>query len=329
MQSHVTRAILFDYFKGNATVLQKHELEAWLSNPANQDLYFEYWWEFEKERMQWFPNEQVAFDKIKLNLRNSDLTIRETAAPNKFPRRRFWALMSSIAAVFVLTFLFSDLLLWKSVETGYGETKSLVLSDGSLVVLNANSVLKTARFESNAGPREVRLDGEAYFTVRHTEDDRKFVVRTSDDFKVEVLGTEFSVKNRKSGVQVLLDKGKVQVHYAKISEAITMNPGDLLTLDERGEISKAESKELKEFSAWRSKKFVFNKTSISELGQMILDNYGLKMVIKSDELNERTISGEIEAQNVEELLSAISSIFDLTITRNNEIIEIKTKHPML
>src|SRR5687768_9468757 len=75
-------------------------------------------------------------------------------------------------------------------STGYGETHNIILPDGSTVILNGNS---TFRYENEltTDPREVYLDGEAFFSVTPTKSKQKFIVNISDKMNVEVLGTKF------------------------------------------------------------------------------------------------------------------------------------------
>ena len=104
-------------------------------------------------------------------------------------------------------------LLYRSYQTSNGEIRRFVLMDGSQVTLNARSNLMVPRWGFGTSSREVVLDGEASFTVRHTPDNHKFVVKTGKGFEVVVLGTEFSVFSRSRGARVVLNKGKVQVNY--------------------------------------------------------------------------------------------------------------------
>src|SRR5690606_15777064 len=112
---------------------------------------------------------------------------------------------------------------WLQCTTGYGETRKINLPDGSLVVLNANSELK---YESNwqqAPMREVWLQGEAFFEVVKTTEEKQFIVHTGS-LDVEVLGTQFNVHNRHQKVQVVLSSGKVKLQPLERQESLLMNP---------------------------------------------------------------------------------------------------------
>jgi transmembrane sensor len=321
MKDIITKEQMFEYFRGNASIIQKHELESWLQNPDHVELYFHYLEEFEKQNLAFKADSESEIRKIWGKIENQSQPY-EMKLNNLRKNTSVWVAAACVLALLFLTYLFQDKFFLKEYHSEYGKITNLSLSDGTKVTLNSNSSLMVPRFGFGKNTRRVILEGEAYFSVIHSPTNQKFEVQTSKDFKVEVLGTEFSVKNRNKGIQVLLDRGKVKIHYSKAKKDILMKPGDLVKLDKNGSISKEAVKETKTFTAWRSHKFIFDKTSLSELAIVIKENFGLDVNIKSVELENKTISGEIEAQNVDELLEAISNIFDLQIEKNNNTIEI-------
>ena len=98
-------------------------------------------------------------------------------------------------------------------KTAFGETRTVTLTDGSQVTLNANSSLRVPRFGFGKRTRDVTLLGEADFSIKHLPDDQRFVVQTDKNFEVVVLGTEFLVNTREKGTKVVLNKGKVRLLY--------------------------------------------------------------------------------------------------------------------
>ena len=78
------------------------------------------------------------------------------------------------------------------VKTNPGMMTSLTLPDGTLVFLNSESTLSyPSRFDSDT--RNVTLQGEAYFEVAKNPE-KKFIVSTSHQSQIEVLGTHFNVE---------------------------------------------------------------------------------------------------------------------------------------
>ena len=197
--------------------------------------------------------------------------------------RPFWLAAASVVLVIVLAgLLFRNQIIYQTYTTAFGETRSLTLDDGTSVRLNANSSLRVPRWGFGRTSREVLLMGEADFSVTHTPDDQKFVVKTVKDFEVVVLGTEFTVFARNRGARVLLNKGKVQLHYQenKIARQVTMKPGDLVTLDPENHIALKMRKQPQLPPIGNEKRFVFEETTLEEVAYMLEENYGLQVEIK-------------------------------------------------
>ena len=89
-----------------------------------------------------------------------------------------------------------------TVNTDYGKISRLVVPDSSVVVLNANSTIKYEKKWDKNAPRELWLNGEAFFDVKHLDNDHKienyerFIVHTNNT-TVEVLGTSFDIRERR------------------------------------------------------------------------------------------------------------------------------------
>lgn len=91
------------------------------------------------------------------------------------------------------------------------EPRTVVLTDGSVVILQPNSTLEYPRTFDDSF-RQVSVVGEAFFEVAH-DADRPFVVR-ADAIITRVLGTSFTVRNfvGEENVIVRVKSGKVSVY---------------------------------------------------------------------------------------------------------------------
>ncbi|MDO1448574.1 FecR domain-containing protein [Rhodocytophaga aerolata] len=235
-----------------------------------------------------------------------------------------------VAAVFagmlltalVLYYIFN---LQKHIEytTKYGETQNITLPDGSTIILNANSKVSYAPNWTNTSIREVWVEGEAFFSVIHTKTHQKFVVHTTDNFQVEVLGTQFNVYQRKNNTRVVLKEGQVKLNIQQenLEEQVVMKPGELVEVREqiKGYTKKVVNPEL--FSAWTKNEFIFSETPVSEIITLLEENYGLSVVLKDRSVLKRTITGSVPSENLESLLFALSEALNYRIVQeNNQII---------
>jgi transmembrane sensor len=133
-----------------------------------------------------------------------------------FVRHR--ALAASILTGIVVL---ASALIWQrerypSYATDIGEHRSIALSDGSTVDLNARSKL---RIEFSAGERLVELlEGQALFQVAKDKS-RPFIVK-SGDATVRAVGTQFDVDRKATGTTVTVLEGRVVVYSDAHSESL-------------------------------------------------------------------------------------------------------------
>jgi ferric-dicitrate binding protein FerR (iron transport regulator) len=216
--------------------------------------------------------------------------------------------------------------------TDYGESQALTLPDGSLVTLNAHSTLRSAAQWKPDQPREVWLDGEAFFEVRKKTGvartpvlpSSRFIVHTND-LLIEVLGTKFNVNNRRATTRVVLNSGKISLHRSvAASPELVMEPADMV------EYSQASRQLVKRkvnpavYAAWVDKKLVFHETPLGEIAQLLEDNYGLKLELGNEQLARRKFTGSVATDDPELLLTAIATSFQLKVNRHENIIQITT-----
>jgi len=324
MNKSVNKNILFENFAGRATPLQKKLIEAWIQEENNKELYYEWLDEWENQFIQLLPDVEIALEKSLLKIEQSEDYVvgsQKRPADNYFYKKRNWF---AAAAVIIILFSVSlilgkDIILYQHYRTAFGEIKKIELSEGSQVTLNANSALKVPRFEFDHSLREVFLFGEANFSVKHTRDHKRFIVKTDKNLEIEVLGTEFNVYARQKDTKVVLNKGKILLNYfdGKLAKKITMKPGDLVEIDQKGRANIKVVPQPQIFSAWKEHRFVFEETSLLEMAAMIQENFDVHLEFRDEHLAKRTISGTFHAKNADELLQVIAELLEINYNRQN------------
>lgn len=202
--------------------------------------------------------------------------------------------------------------------TDYGEKRTFALSDGSTIILNANSRLT---FSSSAVEgdvtTEVRLEGEAYFDITHLEGDKKrtFTVHTPAG-SVEVLGTRFLVNTYNGNTQAVLEKGKIAVRLGSSIENFSdqqkiyyMNPGNIATFnaDTHKKGITIEKVNTKVYTSWTKNKMVFDETPLADVAERIERSYGIDVIIGKAAAGIK-LSGSIKTDNLEVLKGALKKI---------------------
>ncbi|AEL26694.1 FecR family protein [Cyclobacterium marinum] len=210
-------------------------------------------------------------------------------------------------------------------RTAYGETKSILLPDGSEVKLNGNSSLSYSNSWEIGEERDVWLEGEAYFTVKHLGGHEKFIVHATTDFNVEVLGTEFNVLNRKGKTKVVLSSGKVMLNLQKESseERLQMAPGEMAEYLHHEKIITKKEVDPQVYTSWRNNRLLFEDTSLREIKTILESTYGLKVMVADSKLLEKRVYGSAPSNDVTLLLEGLERSLGNEISIEGKLVTIK------
>ncbi len=329
MKSSLMKTIVFDFFDGKATAIQRKYIEAWLADDANQETFHQYLDEWESQRPQFSTDTEKALDSFQLILQNTQPN-QLKSNPVRHSRRLWtrgwvgWGIAASVVMVSLLgAFLFRSHLLEKTYQTPYGQTATYQLSDGTSVTLNANSRLRVPRFGFGNAAREVFLEGEGEFNVTHTANHQRFVVRTPGNFQIEVLGTEFVVYARERGKRVFLNKGKVKLQLPQ-GQQLYMKPGNVVTVANSGRYQLVQAAPARPYLAWKEHWFYFDNTSLAEIARQIQERFGVKVVVADTALAQRRIAGNFKAEKADDLLQILTELLHLDVVKTRRQILLRT-----
>lgn len=331
------------YVQGESSLEEAKAVRAWLQDPRNE-LLAQHWMSrhaTSPDASSQAPNpEPLDYETVRARL-HKRLGLDEELSTERYTTggwRRWAAAVAGIAVVG------GSALYWQLTPVGtegtppfasirtaplvahvtqYGQTREVQLPDGSTVTLNANSTLRYAAAWAANAPREVWLDGEAYFSVKHLPTHQRFRVHTGGNFGVEVLGTKFTVYRRHEQARVVLLSGKVRVSFADQQQPdVTLKPGELLqTTDAQPARIVHKAVEATTYAAWKDKKLVLDDTSIEELSTMLHDTYGLEVVVHDSALRQQTITGTVPVGDIDLLCQAMEATFHLRVRhQDNQII---------
>lgn len=282
-----------------------------------------------------------SFHRIQAHLDTVFVSLEEATVQPPSGRQPLWQLSGNwhrIAATFALLVAAAAVLYLflnrgsreVHYRTAYGQTRELTLPDGTVVVLNANSTLRTADWPAGQ-PREVWLEGEAFFRVTKrregTSSDPRFVVHTGR-VDVEVLGTQFSVNHRRGQTTVILNEGQVRLGESETSrgQPLLMKPGELVKLAADGGKVVRRRVDPEQYSSWTQHLYTFDDTPLRDVAVLLEDHFGLQVIFKDPALADRTFSATIPTRKPEVLLLALSESFGITITEKGNQLEFKSKN---
>jgi ferric-dicitrate binding protein FerR (iron transport regulator) len=215
-------------------------------------------------------------------------------------RTKWWA---AAAIIFV-----TSLGIWQYIrttgklvmQTAFGETRQEVLPDGSQVMLNANTTLNYRKWKDGTD-REVWVSGEAFFHVKKTAQKTRFIVHTGH-FDVVVTGTQFNVINRNSKNNVLLTEGSVTIQGK--GQEVQMKPGEFVEFNNTG-IQKKDVNHAPVL-AWTEHKFIFEKTPMKEVAELVADLYGIKVTLAYNTAATDSLSGIMPSDNLDDLVQVLT-----------------------
>ena len=199
--------------------------------------------------------------------------------------------------------------------TQKGERKTLPLSDGSIIYLNADSKV-TFPSTFSQKQRIVALSGEAYFSIKK-DPNRPFKVITGST-STEVTGTEFNIKYRNDKFNLVVTKGSVKAKDLKTPNEVFVESGKMVTASKTIGLSIPVKVNIDDFIAWRKNKLSFQHSTLFEVMNEIETYYNVKVVFNIDSLKRKTLTGVFNTNSLDDVLSMISLSMDVQIKRDGK-----------
>lgn len=183
-----------------------------------------------------------------------------------------------------------------------GEQVSIALSDGSTMLLDADSAVTV-----DLTDKERRVDllrGTAYFEVQASP--VPFIVDAANGHS-RVLGTAFDVSVTQEGVNVTLAHGSLQVSLEDVSTKVVLRPGESVAYGD-DKLGSPTPVEISEAMAWREGRFVFNNMRLADVLAQIERNRQGRIVVLGNALADRRVSGSLVLADTDAALDAVQSI---------------------
>jgi len=211
---------------------------------------------------------------------------------------------------------------------GRGEIKNIILPDSSVITLNAGAHFIYSSNFQKTGKREVWLDGEAYFDVKHIEtgdSPHPFTVHCND-LNVEVLGTTFNVRKKGSVTNVTLNSGKIRIDVKNApGSTIMMQPGDFIQHSDKEKRITRKPVNPELYSVWKEKKMTLDNTSLADIAELIQDTYLYKVQIAERDLAGQKISGTLVLTDEKVMLQTLSLALDIDIIKKDSVLIFQSK----
>ncbi|MFT0640569.1 FecR domain-containing protein [Bacteroides thetaiotaomicron] len=296
------------YCEGRLSEGERLEVEAWIDESE----------ENKRVATQTFAL-YLAVDTVqvmkKVDTEKALLKVKGKMSDREVRRIVWWEWAQRAAAILFIPLL--TLFIWQNwkgdtgevaemmeVKTSPGMTTSLTLPDGTIVYLNSESSLSyPSRF--NRDFRRVTLSGEAYFEVAK-DPEKKFILSTTHQSQIEVLGTCFNVEAYEQNTEVIttLIEGKVDFMFEKDAgvKHVFLSPREKLVYDSETDKVHLYKTSGKSELAWKDGEVVLDNTPLEEALWMLEKRYSVKFVIKNEKLKNSSFTGTFTNQRLEKIL---------------------------
>lgn len=194
----------------------------------------------------------------------------------------------------------------------YGNQSRIVLSDSTVVWLNAGSRLCYPTVFKNK-TREVLLLGEAFFEVAKNPN-KPFIVKTSD-LEIRVLGTKFNVSSYEEDelVQTVLKEGSVDIRRPGVlffDHHVVLKPNQMASFDKTTNLTTIQNVDVDFYTLWTKGLISFEDIELNRVTKQLERFYNISINFSDPEKKIMRISGKLdlkqERKEVMEYLEKVS-----------------------
>jgi ferric-dicitrate binding protein FerR (iron transport regulator) len=317
-QKHID-LIITRYLSGEATAQEALWLDDWRAQSADNERYFAQYLFINDKTLEARPVKKFDTDKAWKNLHSKMQQLPEPQTKKQsriIPLNK--ALFIRIAAVLLLLIgiasvfsYYQSYSLKQSLPIAFVSTdsvKNLTLADNSTVFLNKNSKIT---YSKNFGKkdRRVKLEGEAFFDVQHSEE-KPFTVETQGTY-IQDIGTAFNIKAKVESnlVEVYVENGEVKF-FTQANEGILLTRGEKGVYNKlTGSFSKIAAANANAI-AYKTRRFVFDNTPMSEVIETLSIAYNVDIQLKRPELAQCRINVSFDNEDINAILTVISETID-------------------
>lgn len=221
------------------------------------------------------------------------------------------AVVAFVAAI-ALAFAYGTATVDEQTYTKIGEIRQLTLADGSVVEMDADSVLHV---EYSLWLRRIRLErGQAKFKVGAGQRPLEVV---AGDGTMRDIGTTFNVREDQGKVSVSVQEGAVEIDLPNNARKILLTAGQQASY-QYGHISAEPPSGPNVDPPWRNNHWVFDSISLGEVVREINHQHERPLILANTSLNDYHISGVFNRSDRAGMLRALITILPLKVEEGGD-----------
>lgn len=322
--------LLIKYFSGEATPEEAMLIDDWKKDPANRSEYeslLKLWNLSGDHRIDSVPASGEGWEELQLQLGE-----RKAAKQRSIKLFRYAAAAAAVIGIAVLSFLLlnrgpapdenghagPDL---ADISEKAGDSlRTIPLSDGSVVSLNKNSVIRY-NGSYNRQERNIRLSGEAFFDV--TPNASKPFTVSVGDLSIRVVGTSFNVRTGAEGgsVEVQVKSGVVKMMAREGEITVSRNQTGIYFTGSRKLLVK-NGVDVNSIS-YATRTFQFNDLSLLEVCRYLEKSFDVRIDMDREKFSDCRITAQFDNKPLSYILDVIAATVNATYKINNEQVYIE------
>jgi len=335
------------FLKGNASEEEIKQWTAWMQESAKNEQLINKAKVLLNKGIQTVPKPDSDLELERLMERiDSEHRYKPLQEIKRKHNKMVWATMAAAAGILLLVgFLARHTLLqqndgtessraasinYQLIETTPGQKTTVHYSDGSDIVMNANSQMRVPERITTVDTMRVWLEGEALFSItrKPKDESRTFIVHTPDG-EVSVLGTEFSVNTTDGHSRVVLKEGKVRINVQdslkKKNMQYDMEPNEMALFSQDLDEIEVAQVNPEVYTSWASDSLVLDNTPLADLVKRIEFTYDVEIKVNNKALLDKKLSGRFKNLNLSFILEGIAKTLDVDIEKREQTVYINEK----
>lgn len=233
--------------------------------------------------------------------------------------RRAAAIAACVLGLTLASMGVSDRYLAGRESTDRGETRRLMLDDGSALALNTQSVLQV---KYGGDERRIVLRrGEATFQVAHDEQ-RPFIVQAGD-VSVRAVGTAFNVRMKPEGVEVTVTEGVVDILRTDDPDKVAIrrvrhNEEAVAQIEQPIEVVRLSDAAIARRLAWQEGRLIFEGERLTAAIAEVNRYSPVRVVIDDPELAQQAFIGTFKIGDARGFAHAAAAAFHMRVLERDQ-----------
>ena len=312
--------IIISKLRGNLTEEDTIIFNDWLKLDVNRQLFqqLELVWENVQNKVATYePDLEYYWKELSARTQDDKLETSENKSSESrtkyIPIKRFYRIVAAASVLLAITFSGAyylgknNLSNHSAIQTYSSLTgkSKVILPDGTEVWLHNNTTLSyNSNFTSNT--REVKMNGEAYFSVTH--DAKKPFIVHSDGASVMVHGTKFNVNSYSTSHDILVSLYEGSVSMTAGDKDVMLKPGEEGSFNKLNSTLLVKKGDVEFAKSWTNDQLRFENKNLRYVCRYLSKWYSVNINIDPAIADNQSYTFTLRGENLDEIIRIMARI---------------------